>query len=278
MTLHQYAHGVRPPSVTSQADTDQYPTFAFDTKWYVLGKRPFHSIIRRVLDRFATLPKGSWIIEPGNGDHRLGRLQIQRDFYISGFDISPSAVARTNAAIKDLMLGDTATLADFSTVPLDDLRALKPQGAFSWRVLHTMAQDVRQRTCGRLCEVLPPGASFFVALLSDRSWERQALGDKYVADSPNDLNVVMEFDRLRGLIPAEEQRLLPDHWRFTFFNEQSAKKLAEEVGFEVSGFQLFEEANAWPHLSTAHPMQTWLFAEFRKPGGRNGYDAFKPVF
>ncbi|HLD63991.1 MAG TPA: hypothetical protein VI913_03815 [Candidatus Peribacteraceae bacterium] len=269
--------GTRTPDAALSEGNSGFPTFAFNKKWYALGKRPFHPIIHRVLDRFAKLPKGSWIIEPGNGDHRLGRLQIQRDFCIAGFDISSSAVARANSAITDLGLGDTAVLADFPTVPLDQLRQLKPRGAFSWRVLHTMAPDVRQCTCGRLSEVLPAGASLFVALLSDQSWERQVLGDKYVADTPNDLKDVMEFDRLRGLIPAEEQHLLPDHWRFTFFNEQSAKKLAEEVGFEASGFEIFHEANAWPHLSTAHPVQTWLFVEFRKPGGRNGYDAFKPV-
>jgi len=280
MSTHAFAYGVRrnDDDTAAPENNSEFPTFAFDTDWYVLGKRSFNPIIRRVLDAFGRLPTGSWVIEPGNGDHRLGRLGIARKWCIAGYDISQSAVARANAAIRDLWLPDTATLADFRTVSLDELRALKPRGAFSWRVPHTMSPDVRQATFGRLNEVLPPGASFFATLLADTSWERVALRDKYMAGEPNDLREVMEFDRLRRSIPPEQQHLLPDHWLFTFFNEDSARRLGSETGFEVHGdIVRFEEANAWPHLSAAHPNQTWLFVEFRKPGGRNGHDAFRPL-
>ena len=75
MSTHAFAYGVRrnDDDTAAPENNSEFPTFAFDTDWYVLGKRSFNPIIRRVLDAFGRLPTGSWGIEPGNGDHRLWR-------------------------------------------------------------------------------------------------------------------------------------------------------------------------------------------------------------
>ncbi len=257
--------GVTPNTSDLEKETE-FPAFVFNHNWYVLGKRPFNPIIRRVFDRFGEYPAGSWIIEPGCGDFRLGRLLIQRDWRIHGYDKSPTAVSQSEAAIKDMGLPDKVTLADFTEVPWFELVCNNPCGAFSWRVLHTMSPEVCLTMCRKIRTALVPGCehSFFLSLLSDTSWERVTLGDKYVPGAPNDLREVMEFDRLRSMLPPEQRHLLPEHWLFSFFNEQSIRQLARDTGFDVHGdIVAFQEASAWPHLSGNHPYQTWLFAEFK---------------
>lgn len=281
MSFHQFAHGVRPSAETGTASatpTTEFPTFVFDKDFYRLGDRQFHPIVLRTHRRFNELGSGVKIVEVGGGVHRYGQLALQRDFGLVNYDISNSAFQGAQAAIRDLGLPDEAILADFARIPVEDLRRSNFQGAFSWRVLHTMSPEVRLATCRKVRDALPPGASFFVALLADTSWERVALEGGYAPDVPNDLREVMEFDRLRAMMPPEQRHLLPEHWLFTFFSEESARKLGEDTGFEVHDEVVsFQEANAWPHLSEQHPDQTWLFVEFRKPGV-TGQDTFRPAF
>src|SRR3989338_5196522 len=166
------------------SQSDIFPIFAFNTLWYRLGDRQFNQIVLKAFERFGDLPDGATIIEPGCGDFRLGRLQLQRGWRIDGYDKSKSAVALAEAAIEDLGLTDEVTHADFTVVPAEHLLRDNPRGAFSWRVLHTIPADVRLDICRKLREVLPSGASFFATFLSCEpghwSWEREAAGDDFV--------------------------------------------------------------------------------------------------
>src|SRR3989338_6011692 len=99
MSVHNFAYGVRSDADATPApeNNSEFPTFAFDTGWYVLGKRSFNPIIQRVLDAFGRLPTGSWVIEPGNGDHRLWRLRIAREGGSAGHEIKQKGGAPAKA-------------------------------------------------------------------------------------------------------------------------------------------------------------------------------------
>lgn len=259
--------------------------------------------LESVYHDFATLPKGSVVLDVGAGEMRFAKnAPKDRKYAIYGLEVTDGGVDNFYARWERLKRGlqrlgrpstwgqpkDHNVRADATELDYRDesgKQLLTAEGAVSWRVLHALSRENQLKVCKDIFDSLPPGGSFHVAVLSDKDWKLDALrktGIQYDGKDLVDCEPAMQF-------PENKNKSRGDAgWRTDlefFFSQKSLQELAEQhdAKFEIIGpIQEFAEASGLPHLLN-HPENVSLeqenytegkydrskvkyyYAQFRKP-------------
>lgn len=204
----------------------------------------------------STLKKGDVVINLGAGD---GRFELnapkQRPYTIYGIELRKEGVAgyyeqaeavktfadKAREALRKLKVPvgrEKDHLMEGSITELPD--QLTADAVVSWRVLHALKPVDQLTVCKDAYQMLPPGGSFYFAVLSDKDWKLDALrkaGVQYDGKDLVDCAPVMEFT----------EKTQKD-FEF-FFSPAGLRNLARESGFEMVGEpKVFAEASGLPQL------------------------------
>ncbi len=216
---------------------------------YELGQRQLSKVIDRVYQDLQLLPPGSVVADLGCGAGRFGlNAPPERPYTIVGVDLSEKAVAIYSQQIQERGLPDEALVGDITN--LDFLKGRDVQAIVSWRVLHCLGEPIRRAVLAQSQDLLPADSSFYLAIASNSDWKVGALrrDGGFKVGQLNDCSGVM------GL----ETPFLVD-----FFDE-GRLRLLSNGGFSIEQVAAFQEPTGYDHLKLTHPLNDYLFAQFRR--------------
>ncbi len=240
---------------------------------YRLKDRGASTVLQdRVHAPLADLRAGTRVVNLGCGDGNFeANIPLGRRYSMVSIDQDPSAVA----SVKDIfekrrngnghhdiaLVGDVTRLVDVVSLPIGSVDA-----AVAWRVVHALPDALHEPVFNQVSQVLRPGGSFYLAVLSDEDWKREELeaAGQYKPNQVNECLDVMRFDKAG--IPK-------DSWPLYFFSEEKILELGEKAGLVPQGEVVsFREATGFAHLAQDPDRSdvTYRFVEFQKPENING--------
>lgn len=219
---------------------------------YHLNGAPVASVLtHEVFPRLAKLPQGSEVADLGCGNGRVVRQAPHpstRPYAFRGFDLSQQAVDRFNATLYP---PDRAEVADISRL---DLNGHRLSAALAWRSFHCIPPALHVDILSSIHNHLKPGASLYVAALSERDWKPQALiaQGEYKPGQLNDYAPVMR-------VPGVEE------WELYAFRAGELAALGQFIGFEVTRTQSIQESTGYAELmARGRATVDYDYVEFRR--------------
>ncbi len=223
------------------------------TDYSLLDRSP-SDILRSVVSELKHLPQNTTVLDLGCGDGNLELLAgSDRSYDFISIDLEPKAIETVQSVFKRQGRdgNDRAAVGDITHLDASYRAPSTFDAATSWRVLHGVHPENYTSILEDLHSSLKPGASFYIAVASDKDWKAAALGDAYDPAGVNDCSGVMfEAFGIERTVP------FPVH----FFSLEELRNLGETAGFELKSIEYFQEPSGYGHLQDQP--NTYLYAHF----------------